>query len=40
MVTCGGLLAEFEVLTMETLDFGTQLRDSLAKGPYEGRQLH
>jgi hypothetical protein len=34
-----GLLAEFEVLTLETLDFGAQLRDFLAQGPYQDHQL-
>ena len=34
-----GLLAEFEVLTLETLDLGAQLRDLLAQGPYQNRQL-
>ena len=33
------LLAEPEVLTLETLDLGAQLRDFLAQGPYQDHQL-
>jgi hypothetical protein len=34
-----GLLAELEVLTLETLDLGAQLRDFLAQGSYQDHQL-
>jgi len=33
------LLAEFEVLTLKTLDFRAQLRDFLAQDPYQDHQL-
>ena len=34
-----GLLAEFEVLTLETLDRAAEIRNFLAQGPYQDHQL-
>ena len=34
-----GLLAEFEVLALETLDLGAEVRDFLAQGRYQDHQL-